>query len=147
MKNKNKFKKITLSDEEKLEEISLRRNRLEKKLRNLILNGLRFAYGKKAQEELLKAIPEDRREKLRSSSINDLLSNNTQLFFIDLRNILNKNWDKFSNVLHDFEKVKFLMILDDLNKYRVDAHAKDIDETDFKQIRIYFDKLESLLES
>ncbi len=78
---------------------------------------------------------------------NDLLSNNTQLFFIDLRNILNKNWDKFSNVLHDFEKVKFLMILDDLNKYRVDAHAKDIDETDFKQIRIYFDKLESLLES
>jgi hypothetical protein len=39
------------------------------------------------------------------------------------------------------------MILDDLNKYRVDAHAKDIDETDFKQIRIYFDKLESLLES
>ena len=69
LKNKNKFKKITLSDEEKLEEISLRRNRLEKKLRNLILNGLRFAYGKKAQEELLKAIPEDRREKLRSSSI------------------------------------------------------------------------------
>ena len=49
--------------------------------------------------------------------------------------------------IHDFEKVKFLMILDDLNKYRVDAHAKDIDETDFKQIRIYFDKLESLLES
>ena len=114
LKNKNKFKKITLSDEEKLEEISLRRNRLEKKLRNLILNGLRFAYGKKAQEELLKAIPADRRAKLRSSSINDLLSNNTQLFFIDLRNILNKNWDKFSNVLHDFEKVKFLMILDDL---------------------------------
>ena len=83
---------------------------MEKKLRNLILNGLRFAYGKKAQEELLKAIPEDRREKLRSSSINDLLSNNTQLFFIDLRNILNKNWDKFSNVLHDFEKVKLEVV-------------------------------------
>lgn len=146
LKNKNRFKKITLSDEEKLQEISLRRNRLEKKLRELILNGLKFAYGKKAQEELLKAIPEDRREKLKSSSINNLLSNNTPLFFIDLRNIFNKNWEKFSNLLNDFEKSKFLMILDEINKYRVDAHAKDIDETDFKQIRIYFDKLESLLE-
>ena len=40
-----------------------------------------------------------------------------------------------------------MLILEILYKYRVDAHAKDIDETDFKQIRIYFDKLESLLES
>lgn len=36
------------------------------------------------------------------------------------------------------------MILDNVNKYRVDAHAKDISETDFKQIRLHFEKLEQL---
>ena len=144
LREKNKFKKIILSDEEKLEEISLRRNRLEKEFRNLLLNGLKFAYGKKAQEELLKAIPTDRREKLQSFSINELLSNSSSLFFMDLINIFNKNWDKFSNILIDFEKQNFLMILDNVNKYRVDAHAKDISETDFKQIRLHFEKLEQL---
>jgi alkylhydroperoxidase/carboxymuconolactone decarboxylase family protein YurZ len=144
LKNKNKFKKITLSDEEKLQEISLRRNRLEKKLRELILNGLKFAYGKKALNELLKAIPEAKRDTLRIQTINEILGNNSPLYLLDLKNILNQNWDKFLNFLCDFEKQRFLIMLDDINKYRVDAHAKDIEDEDFKQLRIHFDKLEKL---
>lgn len=144
LKNKNRFKKINLSDEEKLQEISLRRNRLEKKLRELILNGLKFAYGKKALNELLKAIPEAKRDSLRIHTINEVLGNSSPLYLLDLKNILSQNWENFLNFLDGFEKQRFLIMLEDINKYRVDAHAKDIEDEDFKQLRIHFDKLEKL---
>ena len=63
---------------------------------------------------------------------------------MDLKNILSQNWEKFLNFLDGFEKQRFLIMLEDINKYRVDAHAKDIEDEDFKQLRIHFDKLEKL---
>jgi len=144
---KHKHQRINLSNEDKLAEISSRRNSLEKGLRFLIRNALQANLGgSKAKAAVLASIPSDRREKLSELSLSELLhKGKSPLFFLDLKNLLSKNWDIFQNVF-EIDKQKLMFILEDINTIgRPDAHAKDITNDDFSQLRLHFQKVEPVI--
>lgn len=147
IQNINKYKKLNLSQEDKLSEISKRRNKIEKGLRVLVKNSLRSSVGnQKAIEKVTRSIQQDRREKLSTYTLNELLSkDNSPLFFLELINIIKKNWAELSNTF-EIEKNKLTLILEDINDTgRPDAHAKYINSHNFTQLRLHFDTIENIL--
>jgi hypothetical protein len=144
----HKYERLNLSDDEKVAEVSARRNRIEKLLRVAIRNVLRTTYGrKKAGECALAAIPEKRREAVGTSDIDVLFARDASpLFFLELISIIKREWAAFQNVF-EMEKNKLELILDEVNSSgRPDAHAKYVDNDEFVQLRLYFKKLEDILE-
>lgn len=148
MSNEHKYERINLSEQEKVEEVSRRRNTLEKNLRKIIKNSLKMKFGqKKALEKLLASVPEKRRPALNSLSLDDVMAiDSSPLFFLELKNIINREWESFEHIF-EMEKDKVMLILDEINKVgRPEAHAKNIEKSDFEQMRLYFNKLEPILE-
>ncbi|PCI01080.1 MAG: hypothetical protein COB79_04725 [Zetaproteobacteria bacterium] len=149
LKVEHKYERINLSNEEKVEEVSRRRNILEKILRKTIKNTLVTLYGKnKARDIVLAAIPSNRRGSLEPLDITELLKEGSSpLYFLDLENILNKNWENFKHIFSNLEKSKVILILSEINKFgRADAHAKVISNDDFTQLRLHFNNIEQELE-
>ncbi len=143
---RHKFEKRHLDPEQQIAEISLRRNNLEQKLRIIIRNQLKTFYGRnKASQKVLSSIPENRRSTL-PIDIDQLFDNaNCPLFFLDLINIINREWDVFQNVF-ELDKNQILVMLNEINRLRnADAHAKNPTEDEFTQIRLYFKKLEEII--
>src|SRR5690606_9208080 len=89
LSRRHKYERINLTDAEKLEEISRRRNSLEKSLRKIIKNILKATFGKaKSLDKVLSAIPSSRRGSLSSYNIDTILSQESSpLFFLDLINL------------------------------------------------------------
>lgn len=147
LKNIHKNKKINMTNEDKLDEISRRRNKIESKLRLSIKMSLKTSLGvKKAKEQVLASIPQDRREKYINFDLNEILHKyKSPLFLLDIINIINKNWNELSNT-YEIEKDKFIMMLKEINTIgRPEAHAKEISNEDFTELRIYFNKIEPVL--
>lgn len=148
LEKKTKYQRLNLTNEEKIDEVSQRRNKIEKSLRTVLKNALRQSFGKKkAREKALSAIPTSRRDLLETTDIEIVLhKDKSPLYFLDLKNLISKEWDTFKNIF-DMEKNKVMVILDDINSCgRPDAHAKCINSDDFKQLRLHFKKLEDILE-
>lgn len=148
MCNEHKYERINLTEVEKVEEVSRRRNILEKNLRKIIKNSLKMKFGqKKALEKLLASVAEKRRTTLNSLSFDDIMAiDSSPLFFLELKNIINREWESFQHIF-EIEKEKMMLILDEINKVgRPEAHAKKIEKSDFDQMRLYFNKLEPILE-
>lgn len=143
----HKYVRINLSEDEKVEEVSRRRNSLEKQLRVVIKNALKLTNGKRAQEKIIASLPENRREKHQQQSLDELLSrDNSPLFLLDLIAIINREWDSSFKNIFDMDKKKLSLMLEEINSMgRPDAHAKFINVDDFSQLRLYFNKLESIL--
>lgn len=145
--NEHKYERINLSEEEKVEEVSRRRNILEKQLRKVIKNSLKINFGqKKALEKLLSSLPEKRRESLNTWKFDDLVAiDSSPLYFLELKNLVSREWDSFKNVF-EMDKGKLILMLDEINAIgRPEAHAKNIQQSDFEQMRLYFNRLESIL--
>ena len=128
---------------EKWSHISVRRNTLEENLRNVVLTGLKFNYGKRAKEKVLVVIEEYRRNKISGLSIEEIFSN--YLYFSDLTKIVIKYWSFYQNIFND--KLKFETYMDYVNKNRIDAHAKDISEEDLTLLLLSLKWLEEAVES
>ncbi len=61
-------------------------------------------------------------------SYNELFNSNiTEIYFDDLRKIISKQWDVFEFILGR-DKKRANEILTIINKYRYDAHAKELDD-------------------
>ncbi|WP_440892013.1 hypothetical protein AAGU50_12730 [Aeromonas dhakensis] len=121
---------------------------MEKGLRVLVRNSLKISMGaKKAKDAIIASIPEGRRAHLQNYSLSDLLEKDSSpMFFLELINIIKREWDSFSNVF-EIEKNKLIMMLEEINLTgRPDAHAKTISPDDFQQLRLYFKKLENVIE-
>lgn len=147
LSDQHKHERINLSDEEMVEEVSRRRNILEKGLRRIIKNSLKMTIGKKkALEKLLSSLPGDRRLALTSFDIDGLLAvDSSPLYFLDLKNIINREWESFQHIF-EMEKTKVLLMLDEINSTgRPEAHAKKIVQSDFDQLRLYFNKFEIII--
>ncbi len=148
LSEKKKYQRINLTVEEKLEEISNRRNKVEKGLRTILKHALKHGYGKKkAAEKALGAIPQSRRDIIADKTIDSLLhKDNSPFYLIDLKNIIIREWSILENTF-EVEKKKLEIILEDINKFgRPDAHAKSIKSDDFDQLRLHFNFLESIIE-
>jgi len=122
-------------------EISRKRNRIEVWLRDLIRAGLRFRHGNKCMSILLSCLPEKREKILCRFGYESVFN---ELFFNELVTISVNNWDVFQNWFsRDLEDVKIW--LKTINEFRIDAHAKHIDEDELAFLRICFKNLEKSL--
>ncbi len=145
---KHRFESINLSQQDKLAEISKRRNNLESKLREVTNQVLKIAVGKgRVQGVVLSALPTGRRDKLATFSGDELLDRDqSPLFLLELVEIVNKNWEPFQNVF-DARKEKVISALRDINDFgRPDCHAKLVGKDEFQQLRLHFSFLEKQIE-
>lgn len=148
LKNKHQNEKINLSNEEMVQEVSIRRNLLEKNLRNLTRNVLKISLGPaKATSAVVAAVPESRRPPLDGLNINQLLDRDkSPLFFLELINVIKREWASFEKSL-EIEKSKLSIMLEEINQYgRPEAHAKNLTKDEFTQLRLYFNKLDIVLD-
>ena len=149
LNNLHKYERLNLSDDEKVAEISARRNRIERLLRITIRNALRAAHGRKKAGECVRgSLSEKRRESVGTSDIDILLSRDTSpLYFRELISVIRREWSALQN-LFELEKGKLLLILEEINESgRPDAHAKYLGDDEFAQLRLYLKKLETILDA
>lgn len=146
--DRHKYERRQVTSEQRAAEIAERRGILEQNLRKVIRNQLKASCGKKvATQKVLSALPENRRNALLEKEIDTLLDPEASpLYFLDLINIINREWELFQYVF-ELEKGKLLIILDEINALRKDAHSNAISADDFTQLRLHFKKLESILSS
>lgn len=147
--NKHRFESISLSQEEKLSEISKRRNNLESRLREVAYKVLTIAVGKeKVQGVVLSALASERKNKLSGLSGDELLDRDKSvLFFLELIEVINKNWESFKNIF-SARKEKVISALRDINEIgRPDCHAKIVEKDEFQQLRLHFSFLEEQIKN
>jgi hypothetical protein len=148
LRTKHKHERLHLTQDEKLQEISLRRVKLEKRLRTALRSSLRVTHGlKNAADAVLASLPEQRRTALQTLDLNGLLDKDkSPLYLLDLVNLIKREWASVEN-LFSIDKTKLTVMLEEINsKGRPEAHAKSIEEDDFTQLRLYFKKLEEQLD-
>ena len=61
-------------------------------------------------------------------------------YLLDVKKVILKNWSLFEKIFID--KVKFDSFLDVINQYRIDAHAKTIEESDMLMLTLAFNWFE-----
>lgn len=125
---------FTSTDEwaEELAIVNKRRNIVEKKLREIALNFIRFhclQNGKPALSQIIAILPEQQREKLSSTSAEVAIS---KFLWTDLTKLINKEWTLFERIFKD--KSSFTQNTSIINE-RFDAHAKDADQADLALYR------------
>lgn len=131
---------------EEIQIISRRRNMIERKTREIVFNFLRFvamsSVGKSAKDIVLEGLQPRRREELRGYKLEEI---SERIYWLELINIITKNWSTFEKVFNDQRELRDNATL--VND-RPDAHAKEIDLADvalYRRATGWFEqKLENL---
>lgn len=130
---------------EEIQIISRRRNLLEKSLREVTFNFIKFVAltdkTKSSRDLVLGALEERRRSELSSYKMEEI---SERIYWKELINIIVKNWLVFEKVFNDKRALQENAIL--INE-RPDAHAKDIDLADVALYRRALDWFERCLEN
>ena len=114
------------SRKEKWQAICINRNKIETDIRKLIKIILQSRFGlTKAKEIILEIFDDNRKKHFIELSYEQIFSGG--LYFDDLRKIINKNWECFSNIFKS-DKNKFDINMEIINKNRADCHANEIDD-------------------
>lgn len=143
--NNHKLYGKTTAKEQAWSNVGQRRNTIEYKLRKIMLITMTMQYGKKkVKEKLLEVIDSNRKqnEKLQEIEINDLIENH--FYLLDVKKVIMKNWSLFEKTFID--KTKFDNFIDLINKYRIDAHAKTITQSDMLMLTLAFNWFDEKLE-
>ncbi|MBQ9277709.1 MAG: ATP-binding protein [Lachnospiraceae bacterium] len=144
-KYKNEIPALTLDD--KWAKNTVRRNNIELKLRNLIGKVYFSKYGKKAKEKLAEVAAKTTQDKGQEKRINKqhgLDDAIQELYFIQLKDIINKDYGSYESFLPD--KTKFNMYMEIINENRTDAHAKKIDDETEAILNYAYKNMEEHLE-
>ena len=141
--SKHKYEKSLNTTEDRLKEISERRNYLEPKLRKIIKMQLQSNFGKgDATKNFLDILGEPRKTKYLGLSYNELFNcNECELYFEDLRKTIIKYYDCFKNIFGS-NKDDIDEKLKTINKYRADAHAKTITKDQMGYFRLCISLIE-----
>ena len=133
-----------LGAEDRLAEISKRRNALERQVRIHVKTVFSVHFSKaKRRESLVSKLVERRRTEVAGADFDDLLAEGASpLYFDELKSIILGFWDKFENSL-EMSKIEFEYHMNVVNKARYDAHAKDVQDHDFQKARVSLSELES----
>ncbi len=145
---KKKYKKIGLTQQDKLREISERRNLLEPKLRTIIRQIIFSKHGgNEAKKLVLKIMGTERERKYYSKTLKEIFDGDKSIiFFDDLRKVVYTEWNNFENIFgKNKSEIDTYMI--NINKYRKDAHAKNISDDDMALFRVSISKLEEYVEN
>lgn len=138
LESKEKYKKLNMSNDDKLKEIGERRNNAESKLRKIVSQILILKYGQEeAKNVILSKYDVTKRRKYSRLSYRELFDpNKHEIYFDDLREIIRKNWqDYFQNVFSgNVEQFDSRMkILNSIG--RSDAHAKNVTDSEMQLFR------------
>lgn len=146
LENKNRYSKIHLTQQEKLKEISERRNTIEPKLRKIIRSVFISKFGEaEAKKKILSILGASAEHKYYAYSLKEVLDpNKAQIYFEDLRKIISKHWDEFKHIFGN-DNETFNSYMKNINKYRADAHAKDISDDEMSEFRISASKIEKFI--
>lgn len=137
-----KDKSVPEALEKKWAIISRRRNSLEQKLRDIILVSLESNNGKANTKNALLGIKDSSiRTKIRAMTSRDIINN--YFYFPDYTKLIVKSWSDFEKIFID--KNHFQMCMEIVNKYRVDAHAKFIDDEQYFSLNYSLEWLEEKL--
>lgn len=133
-----------LGNEDRLAEISKRRNALERRVRTHIKTVFSIQFSKSNRlESLLSKFPSKRQGDLSGMGFDDLLAEGASpLYFDELKSIILGFWEKFKNSL-EMSKTEFEYHMDVVNRSRYDAHSKDVDDHYFDKVRVSLGELES----
>ncbi len=144
---KQKYRKVNVTQNEMLHEISERRNLLEPRIRDIVRMQLLAAYGKNgAKQKIMDIFDNNRKAKHSGVSYEDLFdTNKVDLYFDDLRKVICKNWPCFKNIF-DRNMQDFNDRMKAINKYRVDAHAKQITPEKMAHFRVSMCEIEKQVE-
>lgn len=150
LQEKNKYKRVNLSLEDKQQEISRRRNSVEPKLRDIVRRQLKASLGEeKAKEEAIRVffgatdIQQHSKENYK-----DLFDSkkNKRLYLSSLFNLILSQYPIFQNIF-GVNKDIFKAKTDLVNYYRKpDAHAADISDNEFNEFRGSMGWLEEKIE-
>jgi len=142
----NKYKKVNLSQQKMLAEISERRNSMEPKLREIVRKGLRQQYGEsEAKKKVLDIFGGSRISKYSSYSYKDVFDpRKAEIYFEDIRKIIEKEWSVFEH-LFGRNKESFSTAMKEVNKYRADAHAKSLTKEEMDCFRVFVTRLENYI--
>ena len=145
MKEKYRYEQTLDDPMDKLLRISRRRNELELNLRELIAWNLLPKYGKGAKDRMwtvVKTGPYQKEQEKRMQD-KDLRGAMKELYFNQLKTLITKEWTNYENIF--FDRRKFEQFFDIINEFRIDAHAKGIDEEDEMMLNIAFKFFEKAL--
>jgi hypothetical protein len=143
--NKNKYKIKLNTSEERWREISERRNRLEPKIRQIVRMQMQSRFGKPdAFNKVIDIYGEPRKSKLTSLDYNDLFdTKKTEVYFIDMVKIILKYYDEIFKNIFGSNKEETKVALETINKFRTDAHAKDITSVEMDYFRVHIMRIET----
>lgn len=144
---KHKYEKALETPQERFKEISERRNLLEPKLRKIVRNQLQAKFGKSdATNHYLQILGEPRKSQYSSNSYSELFDAKTcQIYFEDMRKTIIKHYDVFKNIFGS-NKEDFDQKMQAINKFRSDAHAKDINKEEMDVFRLCISYVENKIE-
>jgi hypothetical protein len=146
LKDKYRNDQTLTSQADKRLRISMRRNELEIKLRNIIFYNLHSKYGKKARERLVDyvngtTLDKGQEKKVQNVRLKEAMQ---ELFFPQLKIVVLKDWKDYQIIFQD--RVKFEQFFDVINSFRpTEAHAKSIDEEDEALLNVAFKFFEKAL--
>jgi len=138
LQKQNKYKKLKQTNKEKLQEISERRNKLEKNLRKLVRKQLRYHLSvTQAREEVLKLYDNKKRKQLSRLDYIDLFNaRKGHIFFDQLRQLMRKFWNECFKNIFESDVEKFNSRMQIINELRVgDAHAAEITDSEMQSFR------------
>ncbi|HGM4255613.1 TPA: hypothetical protein ACKPFZ_001646 [Pseudomonas aeruginosa] len=129
---------------EEIAALGKRRNLLERRLREIAINFVRFdalSSGKQSdvKQRILSILPEQQRISLQNFTAEDVIA---KFLWTDLVKLIEKEWRLFEKILGD--KSKFRSNADVIND-RFDAHAKNADAADFALYRRALTQIEDRL--
>lgn len=145
IKDKYRYDKSLTSWEEKRTRISIRRNDIELKLREIISTQFQLKFGKKAKEHLATQLRNTTTDTTQETKIlsRDFKSAMQEIYFSQLKTLVTKNWSDYERLFND--RVKFEQFFDIVNSFRADAHAKELSEEDEAILNIAFKYFENAL--
>lgn len=137
-----------LNNEDRLAEISKRRNRIEPNLRRLVKQLTKSSKGeRKGWESIVHHMSPSDQRKVAALSYNDLFDpNKAPIYFRYLVSTIEKNWGIFQHVFTD-DKTSVLQRLNALSRLRKDAHAADVTDEEVAYIRLAASAIERDLDS
>ncbi|APQ10354.1 hypothetical protein BJP27_02095 [Pseudomonas oryzihabitans] len=146
-----KERKISLwkTNDQQVSHISGLRNKLERDLRDTFKTVLKSVYGSaRATEKVLASIPERRRTALAGKAINELLDRTkSPLFFLELVQLLSKEWESLGKIFEGLTKDAVLYHLNYINEHgRPDAHGKEVSKEQINQLDCSFPAIQIPLE-
>lgn len=123
------------SIEERWALIGRERNQFEWKCKKLVRQLLKVVYGERDAKSRLLAIMKNssQRDKCSDLKFDEIFTDKGELYFLDIKDIIIKNWELFKNTFRD-NKPEFQVSMDAANKYRIDSHARDITKDNFRYV-------------